>query len=97
VIAEMNAARGLAEGGRHIALGLERFGLSEVAEKVGAETLLSDPSWKTTLLGEIANPASRFTVSVEGLSGSSVAEKVLSAAQQGIRRHCGRGERSVTA
>jgi len=56
-----------------------------VAERVGAETLLRDPSWKTTLLGEIANPASRFTVNVEGLSGSSVAQKVLSAAQQGIR------------
>jgi RHS repeat-associated protein len=82
---ETAAARGIAGGGRHIALGLERFGLSEVAEKVGAETLLKDPNWKATLLREIANPASRFTVSVEGLAGESVAGKVLSAAQQGIR------------
>ena len=70
-------------GGRHIALGLERFGLKEVAAKVGAETLLADPNWKATLLAEIGNPATRFTVSVEGLAGKSVADKVLSAAAKG--------------
>jgi hypothetical protein len=79
------AAEAVAGGGRHIALGLERFGLKQVAEKVGAETLLKDPNWKATLLKEIANPSSSFTVSVEGLNGTSVAGKVLSAAQQGIR------------
>ena len=71
--------------GRHIVLGLRRFGLRELADKIGAETLLSDPAWKTTLLEEIANPASNFTVSVEGLSGDSVAGQVLSAVSQGIQ------------
>jgi hypothetical protein len=47
--------------------------------------LLKDPSWKATLMKEVANPQSTFTVSVEGLNGTSVAGKVLSAAQQGIR------------
>lgn len=36
------ASSAAADAGRHIALGWERFGLSELAEKIGAETLLRD-------------------------------------------------------
>jgi hypothetical protein len=51
---------------------------------VGGRTLLSDPSWKSTLLGAVANPSTKFTVSLEGMAGSSTYSKVMGAAQQGI-------------
>lgn len=74
----------VAAGGRHVVLGLERFGLQDVANKVGGETLMRDPNWKMTLLQDIGNAATKFTVSLEGLSGSSNYSKVMSAVQQGL-------------
>jgi RHS repeat-associated protein len=77
-------AAATATGGRHIVLGLRAFGLEQTAAKVGGETLLSDPNWKATLLNALANPSTRFTVSVEGLNGSSVYSQVMGAAQRGL-------------
>jgi hypothetical protein len=43
-----------------------------------------DPNWKATLLNELANGTSRFTVSVEGLNGQSVYSQVMQAVQKGL-------------
>jgi hypothetical protein len=84
VASEIVATELAANSGRHIILGLEKFGLEEVAERVGAETLLNDPAWKNTLLQNIANPESKFTVSLEGLSGETPYSQIMSAVQKGM-------------
>jgi RHS repeat-associated protein len=67
----------------HIVLGL-RSGLDATASQVGGRTLLSDPAWMNTLQDAIANGATKFTLSLNGLSGGSSAfSKVISAAQAG--------------
>jgi hypothetical protein len=73
-----------ATAGRHIALGLDRFGIQGTADRLGAETLLKDQNWRETLSGAIADPSSRFTVSLDGLTGSSPYSQVMTAVQQGI-------------
>src|SRR5687767_8732509 len=49
---------------------------------VGTQTL-RDPGWKNTLLKAIADPKTKFSVSIDGLAGSSTVEKVLRAVQLG--------------
>jgi hypothetical protein len=73
-----------AASGEHIVLGLRNFGLEATAAQVGGRTLLKDPNWMTTLRDAISVPATRFTVSLRGLSGASPYEKVMNAVQQGI-------------
>lgn len=75
----------ISAAGDHIVLGLRNYGLESTAAKVGGRTLLSDPNWKRSLAKAIADPSTRFSVSVDGLAGASAAEKVLRAAEQGIR------------
>jgi hypothetical protein len=78
-----NISNAAPDVGKHIALGLRNHGLENTASKVGAETLLSDPNWRNSLQEAIANPNSRFTVALDGLSGSSPYTQVMNAVQQG--------------
>ncbi|MER8785943.1 hypothetical protein NKH60_33055 [Mesorhizobium sp. M1006] len=68
----------------HIALGLDNQGLKQTAEKIGARTLMNDPEWKSTLARAIADPNTKISVSVDGLSGKDVYSQVMSAAQRGL-------------
>jgi hypothetical protein len=68
---------------RHIALGLRANGLQGTADRLGAQTLLSDPNWRSTLQGAIGDPNTRFTVALDGLTGSSPYAQVMNAVQQG--------------
>lgn len=72
--------------GDHIVLGLRDHGLEETAAKVGGRTLLSDPEWQSTLVRSIGDPSTRFTVSLDGLSGSSTYSRVMRAVQNGATR-----------
>ncbi|GAB4076305.1 hypothetical protein GCM10028781_10690 [Nostocoides australiense] len=64
------AAKGAASAGDHIVLGLRAHGLEETAAKVGGRTLLKDPDWMASLRKGIADPSTKFTVSLDGMSGS---------------------------
>lgn len=75
-------AANAAADGDHIVLGL-RGGLDETASKVGGRTLLKDPEWRATLQRGIADPSTKFTVSLDGMSGSSVYQQVMGAAGRG--------------
>ena len=71
-----------ANNGDHIVLGL-REGLDETAAKVGGRTLLKDPNWMSTLQKAISDPATKFTVSLDGLSGTSTYSQIAGAATRG--------------
>jgi hypothetical protein len=73
-----------ADAGDHIVLGLRDYGLEQTAAKVGGRTLLNDPEWQNTLQQAIANPSTKFTVALDGLSGSSPYSQVMSAVQNGL-------------
>lgn len=66
----------------HIVLGI-REGLEETASGVGGRTLLNDPNWRTTLMESIGNPSTRFTVSLDGFSGTGTYSQVMGAVQRG--------------
>jgi RHS repeat-associated protein len=67
----------------NIVLGLRSHGLEETAAKFGGRTLLKDSNWQDTLKTAIADPSANFTVSLDGMSGSSTYSQVMSAAQRG--------------
>jgi len=77
------AAETAGNAGDHIVLGLRANGLEATAAKVGGRTLLKDPEWMTTLQRGIADPSTKFTVSLDGMSGSSTYSQVMSAAGRG--------------
>ncbi|GAA5532640.1 polymorphic toxin-type HINT domain-containing protein [Deinococcus aluminii] len=77
----------------HIVLGLDKWGLSHTAEAVGGRTLMSDPNWRETLIKGIADPSTKFTVSIDGMAGKDVYSKVMSAVQ---RAASGSKEASLT-
>jgi hypothetical protein len=77
------AAETAGNAGDHIVLGLRANGLEATAAKVGGRTLLKDPEWMTTLQRGIADSSTKFTVSLDGMSGSSTYAQVMSAAGRG--------------
>jgi RHS repeat-associated protein len=77
------ATEGAASAGDHIVLGLKNFGLEDTAAKVGGRTLLKDPDWQASVQKAIGDPSTKFTVSVDGMSGSSTYSQVIGAAQRG--------------
>jgi RHS repeat-associated protein len=74
-----DAARA-ANAGDHIVLGLRAHGLEETAAKVGGRTLLKDPEWMSSLQKAIGDQTTKFTVSLDGMSGSSTYQQVMGAA-----------------
>lgn len=84
VLSEGAGAGAVAGGGDHIVLGLRNFNLKDIASRVGGRTLLSDPNWKTTLMEGIGSSSTRFTLSLDGMSGASVETQVMGAAQRGF-------------
>jgi hypothetical protein len=46
-------------------------GVAATATKVGGHTLMNDKNWRTTLMAAVANSDVKFTVSLDGFSGSS--------------------------
>jgi RHS repeat-associated protein len=73
-----------AVGTDHIVLGLANFGLEDTAVQVGGRTLLSDEAWQETFQAGLSNPSTRFTLSLEGLSGDSAYSQIMGAAQRGL-------------
>ena len=67
----------LVNQGDHLVLGLESHGLERTAQLVGGRTLMSDPNWSQTVIDAVADPSTRFTFSLEGLSGSTPLDKVM--------------------
>jgi hypothetical protein len=83
VVATGVAADAAAGAGDHIVLGLRAQGLEQTAAKVGGRTLLKDPAWQDTLRAAVNDPSTKFTVSLDGMSGSSTYSQVMGAAQRG--------------
>ena len=73
-----------AETGDHIVLGLANQGLEQAAAQVGGRTLLSDPNWMTTLQSAIGNQSTKFTINLNGLSGTTPYSQLMIAAQKGV-------------
>lgn len=82
VVATGVAANAAAKGD-HIVLGLRANGLEGTASKVGGRTLLDDPEWMSSLQKAIGDPSTKFTVSLDGMSGSSTYNQVMNAVQRG--------------
>lgn len=78
------AGAGAAETGDHIVLGLRAHGLEGTAVKVGGRTLLNDADWMASVQRGVANPSTKFTVSLDGMSGSSTYSQVMGGAQRGL-------------
>jgi hypothetical protein len=83
VVATGVATETAAGAGDHIVLGLRAQGLEQTAAKVGGRTLLKDPAWQDTLRAAVNDPSTKFTVSLDGMSGSSTYSQVMGAAQRG--------------
>lgn len=64
-------------------LGLVEYGLEETATKVEGRTLMEITDWKGALQRAIDDPLTRFTVSLDGLSGSSPSDLIMTAVQNG--------------
>jgi RHS repeat-associated protein len=83
-----NAVRGGTVGAKgatdHIVVGIRAEGLEQAATQIGARHLLNDPNWRASLQTAIRDPSTKFTISVEGFSGSSVYSKLMGAAQRGL-------------
>lgn len=70
--------------GDHIVLGMQRYGLADVARSVGGRTLMTAGNWEEQVRAAIANPTTRITVSLDGLvpRGDTYAT-IMSAVQRG--------------
>ena len=67
----------------HIVLGLTNAGLQDTAAQLGGRTLLGSTNLVADFQAAMANPATRFTISLEGLAGSTPTAQLLTAAQRG--------------
>jgi hypothetical protein len=76
----------LSGGTDHIVLGLRAFGLEKQAAAIGGRHLLNDADWKMTLRAAISEPSTRFTINLNGFSGSSTYSQVMGAVQRGMTR-----------
>jgi RHS repeat-associated protein len=81
---EATASTAASIAGDHIVLGLQNFGLEDTASQAGGRTLLSEPDWQVNLQLAIGDPATRITVSLDGVSGASTYSQVMGAAQRGL-------------
>ena len=79
--------------GDHIVLGLAKYGLKDTAAQVGGRTLGAD--WMSELRAGIADPSTKFTLSLDGFSGTSPYDMVMSAAQKGLSGSSGYTEWEV--
>ena len=70
--------------GDHIVLGLKAYGLERTATQVGGRTLMNDVNWQTTLQAAVGSPSTRFTVALDGVTGTSPYSKFMGAAQRGL-------------
>jgi hypothetical protein len=80
-VAEQGAKAGAREGGDHIVLGLEAFGLKQTAAKVGGRTVMYQ-GWQDVLRAAVRDPSTRFTLALDGLAGSTTKEKIAIALQK---------------
>lgn len=71
------------QAGDHIVLGIAAYDLEATAAQFGGRTLMSDGAWQATLQEALINPSTRFTVSLDGVSGDSVYGMFSSLAQRG--------------
>jgi hypothetical protein len=77
-------AAGVAADQDHIILGLRAFGLEDQAKAIGARHLLADQNWRASLQDAIRNSNTRFTISLDGFSGSGTYSQVMGAVQRGL-------------
>jgi len=69
--------------GDHSVLGILDEGSEATAVKVGGRTLMGDEGWRQTLLRAIDDPSTKFTVSLDGFSGSTINSQVMGAVTRG--------------
>lgn len=81
---EIQQAKNAAQAGERFLLGIRSPQFVEIAEQIGARHLLYDKNWQETLKTAIANPATRFTISLDGFSGANAYSKLMGAAQRGL-------------
>jgi RHS repeat-associated protein len=79
------AAATAAERGNHIVLGLADYGVEQTAEAVGGRHLMQHTAtWRQIFTKALSNPGTKFTVSLDGLSGGeTVSSRVMAAIQRG--------------
>ena len=77
------SGRGASEAGEHIVLGIADYGVERTAAAVGGRHLMNDPGWRTTFMAALGDARTKFTVSLDGLTGSSTYQKVMGAVQRG--------------
>ncbi|HEX8361042.1 MAG TPA: RHS repeat-associated core domain-containing protein [Longimicrobium sp.] len=82
-LASRMLSRGATEAGEHIVLGLASHGLERTAASVGGRHLMNDVNWRSTFMAAIGDARTTFTVSLDGLGGSSTYQKVMGAVQRG--------------
>jgi hypothetical protein len=69
-----------APSGAHILLGLESYGLRELAVKIGATTLMNSQSLKHDFACAMQDPTTRFSVNTDGMwGGTDIKSKILTA------------------
>lgn len=80
----LSGGKGAGSAADHIAIGIRAQGLEQTASQVGARHLLNDPNWRATLQAAIGNPNTKFTISLDGFSGSTPYSQLMGAAQRGL-------------
>jgi hypothetical protein len=61
----------------HYVLGLRANGLENLASRIGAKHLMSDPNWRSTLQTAVADPNSTFSICIDGFAGSTPYGKLM--------------------
>jgi hypothetical protein len=79
----LGAAEIAGNAGDHILLGKSQ-GLAQMADKIGARTLMNDSEWQQSVLDAIANPDAKISVSLDGATGSGTSAQVMGAATRGL-------------
>jgi RHS repeat-associated protein len=80
------------KGGDHIVLGLRNQGLKELAEQVGGRTLLNltGSAFRQAFYDALGDSNTTFTLSLDGLRGSTTAEQLDYAIARGARGFVGK-------
>lgn len=70
----------------HIVLGFGGDGLETTARSVGGRTLMNvRGDFRPVFINALNNPATRFTIRLDGLSGATTRQQLMNAVNQGLR------------
>jgi Pretoxin HINT domain len=70
------------DGCKHLVVGLEAYGLRDIARIVGGQHLMDDKQWMKTFANALADTNSKFTVAIDGLTGDNIYKQVMGAVQR---------------